>query len=59
MIGETETDRKKITVKGVDQDAWELLLQLRQIKQRFCGAILSDCIRMYWDADIEEEAIRE
>ncbi|MFV1808828.1 hypothetical protein [Phaeobacter sp. Ax4a-4a] len=42
-------ERKKVTVKGVDKDAWEMLKQLREIEQRFVGAILSDCIRDYWE----------
>lgn len=42
-------ERKKVTIKGIDKDAWEIVKELREIEQRFVGAILSDCIRQYWD----------
>jgi len=41
-------ERKKVTVKGIDAEAWEKLLELRALEQRFCGAILSDAIMEYW-----------
>lgn len=44
-------DRKKVTVKGVDREAWDLLIQMRQDEQRFCGAVLSDCIIAYWEQE--------
>ncbi len=48
-------ERMKVTVKGVDQDAWALLRELRLLEQRFCGAILSDCIREYWENSYVEQ----
>ena len=48
-------DRKKVTVKGVDTEAWDILLHLRQVEQRFCGAILSDCIREYYACEHDED----
>jgi hypothetical protein len=47
--------RKKITVKGVDEDALDMLVELREIERRFTGAVLSDAIRHYWDLVVEED----
>ena len=43
--------RKKVTVKGVDVEAWVLLKVLQQEERRYLGAILSDCIRLYYDSE--------
>lgn len=40
-------DRKKVTIRNIDLDAWDTLMSIREIEQRFCGAILSECIREY------------
>ena len=47
--------RKKVSIKGVDQDALEMLSELRAEEQRFMGAIVSDAIRMYWDSVFDNE----
>lgn len=41
--------RRKISVKGVDEDAFLLLAELREAERRFAGAVLSDAIRYYAD----------
>ena len=48
-------ERIKASVKGVDSEAWDMLRQLRIDESRFMGAILSDCIRLYWEDQYEEE----
>jgi len=47
-------ERKKVTVKGIEAEAWERLRQMREVEQRFCGAILSDAIMEYWANGYEE-----
>lgn len=47
-------ERKKITVRGVDIDAIELLNQIKQEERRTLGAIVGDAIREYWDNTTEE-----
>ena len=48
-------ERKKVTIKGVDPEAWDILRHLRELEQRFNGAIISDCIRAYWENSYEHE----
>ena len=42
--------RKRLTVRGVHEDAIEALREMREIEQRLVGAIVSEAIWMYWDA---------
>lgn len=42
--------RKRATIRGIEADAWEMLECLRDEERRFTGAIISDCIRHYWEA---------
>lgn len=52
--------RKRITIKGVDQDAIDMLDELRLEERRVLGAIIGDAIRHYWgtifEADEDEPA---
>lgn len=48
--------RKKITIKGVDQDAVDMLFELREVERRFTGAVISDAIRTYHQFVFEDEA---
>ncbi len=48
--------RKKITIKGVDQDAVEMLFELREAERRFTGAVISDAIRTYHQFVFDDEA---
>ncbi|UTS82231.1 hypothetical protein [Phaeobacter piscinae] len=41
--------RKKISIRQVDEDAIEMLAELREEERRFSGAIISDAIREYWE----------
>lgn len=46
--------RKKITVRNVDEEAIDMLAELREEERRFAGAIVSDAIREYWSTIFEE-----
>lgn len=47
--------KKRITVRGVDEDVVDMLRQLREEEGRFTGHILCDAVRHYWDQEYEEE----
>ena len=47
-------DRIRVTVKGVDREAWEKILRIREVDQRLCGAILTECILEYWENGYED-----
>ncbi len=52
-------DRIKVTVKGVEEQAWDIMHEIREAEQRFMGAIISDCIFQYYanqfDPDDQDE----
>lgn len=39
--------RKKVTIRGVDVEAWNVLKQMRYDEQRLIGAIVSEAILDY------------
>jgi hypothetical protein len=45
--------RKKITIRGVDESAIQMLADIREEERRFVGAIVSDAIRIYWEGIFE------
>lgn len=47
--------RKKVTVKGIDVDAWAALKQMRHDEQRLLGAIISEAILEYRDLHYGDE----
>lgn len=47
--------RKRITIKGVDEDAISMLQDLRLEERRMLGAIIGDAIRCYWATIFEDE----
>lgn len=47
--------RKKITIKGVDQDAIVMLCEIREAERRFTGAVISDAIRSYHQLIFEDQ----
>lgn len=47
--------RKKVTIKGVDIDAWFALKQIKDDEQRLLGAIVSDAILEYHDHHYGDE----
>lgn len=42
--------RRKISIRHVDDEAVEMLAELRAEERRYAGAIISDAIREYWEA---------
>ena len=47
--------RKKITVRGVEEEAWEASQAIRSAERRQVGAVLSDALLAYWDEHYAEE----
>ncbi len=47
--------RKKVTIKGIDIDAWNVLKQMRADEQRLLGAIVSEAILDYHDQHYNED----
>ena len=45
--------RMRLSVKGVDEDAMELLAELREEERRQVGAIIGDAIRHYHELVME------
>ena len=48
-------ERKKVTIRAVDTDAWDVLHNIRFLEQRMVGAIIADAIFAYWEANYDEE----
>ena len=42
-------DRKKICVRGVDPDAWEALVEVREDSRTSTGKLISDALRLFAD----------
>ncbi len=47
---------KRYSVRNLDQDAIDMLGELKAIERREVGAILEDCISAYWREIFENEA---
>ncbi len=47
--------RNKVTIRGVDIEAWDALRQMRSDEQRLMGAIVSEAILDYRDRFYVEE----
>lgn len=52
-------DRQRITLKGVDNDAIDMLHEIKERERRFLGAIASDAIRYYWSEHQDNEEDNE
>lgn len=39
--------RKKVTIKGIETEAWDALKEMREEEQRLFGAIVSEAILDY------------
>lgn len=46
--------RRQRTIRGVDDDAWEMLQEMRDLWRIEMGALLSNAIR-YWYSELENE----
>lgn len=40
---------KRFSVRNLDQEAIDMLAEIRAEERRELGAILEDCIQSYWD----------
>ncbi|WP_299649965.1 hypothetical protein [uncultured Tateyamaria sp.] len=47
---------KRFSVRNLDQDAIDMLAEIRAEERRELGAILEDCIQSYWSELFEAEA---
>ncbi len=46
---------KRFSVRNLDQDAINMLAQIRAEERRELGAILEDCIQGYWSELFEDD----
>jgi len=46
---------KRYSVRNLDQDAIDMLGELKAVERREVGAILEDCINSYWREVFEDE----
>lgn len=51
--------RKRFSVRNLDQDAIEMLADIKAEERRELGAILEDCISAYWHEVFEVDASDE
>lgn len=47
---------KRFSVRNLDQDAIEMLADIKAQERREFGAILEDCIQSYWHEIFEDNA---
>lgn len=47
---------KRFSVRNLDQDAIEMLADIKAQERRELGAILEDCIQSYWHEVFDEDA---
>lgn len=47
---------KRFSVRNLDQDAIEMLAEIKVQERRELGAILEDCINSYWHEIFDEDA---
>ena len=51
--------KKRITVRGVDEEAIEMLREIKEDEGRFMGRVLEDAVREYWSARYVEDGTCE
>ncbi len=42
-------ERKRQTIRGIDGDAWEMLVEVRESSRTQTGAPVSDALRFWYD----------
>jgi len=50
---------KRFSVRNLDQDAIDMLAEIRAEERRELGAILEDCIQSYWSEVFEDGDARD
>lgn len=48
---------KRFSVRNLDEDAIDLLAEIKAEERRELGAILEDCIQSYWNEVFDEDAV--
>lgn len=48
---------KRFSVRNLDQDAIDMLADIKAEERRELGAILEDCIHSYWHEVFDENAV--
>lgn len=46
---------KRFSVRNLDEDAIDLLAEIKAVERRELGAILEDCIQTYWHEVFDED----
>ena len=41
--------RKRRTIRGIDDTAWEMLTEVREVSRTETGALVSDALRFWYD----------
>jgi len=41
--------RRRHTIRGIDDDAWEMLVEVRESSRTQTGALVSDALRYWYD----------
>lgn len=52
-------ERRQRTIRGVDDDAWELLSNVRETSRTEMGALVSEAIRFWYDSLDEHEIVSQ
>lgn len=47
-------ERGKRTIRGIDDDAWEMLLEVRETSRTQTGALVSEALR-FWYRHLDED----
>ena len=51
-------NRKKRTIRGIDNDAWRMLVEVRETSRTQTGALVSDALR-FWYSSLDEVDVSE
>ena len=46
--------RRQRTIRGIDEDAWQMLSDVREVSRTHTGALISSAIRFWYDQLPEE-----
>ncbi len=52
-------ERRQRTIRGIDDDAWKLLAEVRMASRTEKGALVSEAIRFWYDNLAEEDQIED
>lgn len=49
--------RKKVTIRGVDTDIWDVVMQYREDERVLVGSIINQALIAYFDLYEDEEGV--